>query len=126
MNSNLAYLESLNNDNKKLLNIIHSLNPTLSYKLALNTKDVISTIVDPDGNGTYTTIEAAAASGATYIFIKAGAYNLTEDLTLTNQYLIGENQKEVIINLTNCSIFLLGFDCGMSRVTEYTTLLTIQ
>ncbi len=101
-----TFLPSLNNDAKKRLGEIKSINEQLPYISAIATQNAISTIVDINGNGNFTSIEDAVESGASSIIIKKGTYTIENDITLEGQVLIGESQNNVILNMINTSIIL--------------------
>lgn len=96
--------KAIENDKISPEDIKHSLNANL-VKL-LNDRNLNSgrTIVATDGSGQYKTIEDAVDSGARYIFIKNGTYNINKDINLENQSLEGETKNGVILNITEATI----------------------
>ena len=83
--------------------VTDSLNSSLLYLLLQRAKAFV--VVDASGNGDYSTIEAALASSARMIFVKAGTYTPAADLNITGKWLIGEHPEHTIINLGNYEIY---------------------
>ena len=84
--------------------IIVSLNATLAYLLAKKARDVSFAIVDSSGNGHFSSLSDAVTSGAKHIFIKNGTYIETEEITLTDQVIIGETRGGTILQLNDVTI----------------------
>lgn len=86
-------------------------NKSLAALYASTLKGLWSTVNPVAGKGNYQTIEAAVAAGEPCIFIRSGTYVITQDITLTNQILIGENKSSVIVKTKKA----INIDSGNTR-----------
>jgi hypothetical protein len=99
-----------------------SLNPTLNYLRVQKALDR-ACVVAQDGSGNYTTIEAALASGAEVIYVRAGTYAPVGDLELDGQSLIGEGAANTTIRIgTDSSIIMKSSGAGTRYSTGTVTL----
>jgi hypothetical protein len=75
-------------------------------------------VVDAAGYGDYTTLDAAVTAGETSIYIRAGSYTATGNITpAANTVIVGEGMEVVTIALAGYQLLLSNDDCRVSEIT---------